>query len=120
MTGRKMQRRFGNVFVASVLLSACADADRPVQMGPDTYSIMAMASNSRGGSMGARTIAVRDAGQYCQSLERQLLVKNIENGTSGGYGTVNVTFRCLPGGDPELRRPDYQPTPNVIIENRKS
>jgi hypothetical protein len=102
-------------------LASCADADKPVALGPDTFSVSALAANSRGGVAGARTIAVREAGQHCQARGQQILVTNIETGTTsnGGLGTATVTFRCLSDGDAELRRPAYQPAPNVIVETRK-
>lgn len=106
--------------IAALALASCADSDKPVALGPDTFSVSALAASSRGGVAGARTIAVREAGQHCQARGQQILVTNIETGTtSGGLGTATVTFRCLSDGDPELRRPSYQPAPNVIVETRK-
>ena len=109
------------VAIVALALTSCADSDKPVALGPDTYSVSALAANSRGGVAGARTIATREAGEHCQAQGRQILVTNIETGTmsNGGLGTATVTYRCLSVGDPELRRPSYQPAPNVIIETRK-
>jgi hypothetical protein len=107
--------------IVVLALTSCADSDKPVALGPDTFSVSALAANSRGGIAGARTIATREAGQHCQSRGQQILVTNIETGTSsnGGLGTATVTFRCLAEGDPELRRPNYQRAPDVIVETRK-
>jgi hypothetical protein len=51
-------------------------------------------------------------------MGREVLVTNTEtHGT--GIGTAQVIFRCLSHDDPAYQRPNYQPTPNVIIENRQ-
>src|ERR1700754_2913292 len=103
--------RIGRVCMLLCAIAACADAARPVAIGPDTYSISAMASSSRGGGAGARAIALRDAGGFCQTQGRQILVTNMESATTTAFGdgTSSVTFRCLQEDDPELRRPTYRP-----------
>jgi len=32
---------------------------------------------------------------------------------------VDVTFRCLAAGDPELKRPNFQQAPNVVIQDQR-
>lgn len=109
------------VVIASVLLCACAVTHHVVQLGPDTYSVSANASPVRGGSSGARSLAIEEAGNYCRAMGRQVLVENISGQTTNyaGAGSSDVTFMCLAEGDPALHRPRFEQAPNVVIEDRR-
>jgi len=102
-------------------LTACASSTEIVPVGPDTYTVSASAMSERGGAAGARIRAIQEAGRYCTNIGRELLVTNITTRTSNlfGDGSSDVIFRCLPQGDPDLRRPDVRPPPNVVIEDRR-
>lgn len=80
-------------------------------MGPETYFVSATAAPVRGGSAAARPIALAEANAHCARLKKQILVKNIEN--------ADVTFRCLEPGDPELKRPEYKKSPDIVIEDSR-
>jgi hypothetical protein len=81
-----------------------------VKLGPDTYSVSATAFQTMGGVSAARTVAVNRGTQYCQAAGLEFLATNISSQMLDltGSGTVDVTFRCLRAGDPELQRPIYQ------------
>lgn len=94
-----------------VLLAACAQSSSVINMGPETYFVSATAAPVRGGSAAARPIALAEANAHCARLKKQILVKNIEN--------ADVTFRCLEPGDPELKRPEYKKSPDIVIEDSR-
>lgn len=102
-------------------LSACATSSGVVKMGPDTYSTSAYAAPARGGAAGAKRTAYEDAFGECAKLGREMLVTNERaHINENGGGSMDLTFRCLPKGDPELaNRPTYTDRPNVIIEDAR-
>lgn len=103
-----------------LLLIGCAATHDVAKMGPDTYTVSSSASPVRGGASGARSMAINAAGAYCQKIDREVMVTNVAGQTTNvhGAGSVDVTFRCLVPGDPQLKRPVYERSPDVIIQNR--
>jgi hypothetical protein len=116
-----MTRRALVASAVLTFLTSCAATYDVAKMGPDTYSVSAQASPARGGASGSRSMALNKATDYCQGMGREMLVKNISGHTTNIYGAggVDVTFQCLVAGDPELRRPDYQRPPDVVIQDRR-
>ena len=57
-----------------------------------------------------------------ESEGKEILVTNIASGRSTHLpgGTVEVTFRCLAKGDPDLQRPTYRTVPTTVIEDRRN
>lgn len=90
-------------------------------MGPDTYTISVHAAPARGGEAGARNLALTEANERCSTEGREIMVTNIASGRSSHLpgGTVDVTFRCLAKGDPDLQRPVYRAAPAAVIEDRR-
>jgi hypothetical protein len=92
-----------------------ARVTQPLPVGPDTY--MVTARTPYGGTASVRDAALSAANQQCARLSKQLLVlksrSNIDLNENNDIekDAVDVTFRCLAAGDPELRRPNSQPTP---------
>ena len=105
-----------------LLLSACAQSSGALKMGPDTYSLSVHAAPVRGGEPGARNLALSEANTKCESEGKEILVTNIASGRSTHLpgGTVEVTFRCLAKGDPDLQRPTYRTAPTSVIEDRQN
>ena len=73
------------------------------QVGPDTFY-------ARGNCSGAN-YSISAANVYCSRMGRNSLVKNIKGN--------DVMFRCLASNDPEYRRPDYEKSPDVIIQDNR-
>ena len=92
-----------------------------MKLGPDTYTVSVHAAPARGGQSGAQKLALSEANAHCESQNREILVTNLKSGPSSHFpgGTVDVTFRCLKEGDPDLQRPTYRPAPDVTIEDRR-
>jgi hypothetical protein len=95
-----------------------AGVTEPLPVGPDTYRVSARTSS--GGTAPAREAAVSAAGQQCARLSKHLLVLSSATniGSTADQGVVDLTFRCLAAGDPELRRQNIQRAPDV--ENRNA
>jgi hypothetical protein len=77
---------------------------------------------TRGGSSGAQEAVLRNAGQYCAQASKHFLLESSQvhfEGTFTHNDAATVTFRCLADGDPELRRPNMQPVPNVVIQDQR-
>ena len=106
--------------VCATVLSGCATSADVLPVGPDTYTVSAAAAPVRGGSSAARGIALSEANQYCQKLGKQILVTNISAQSINrfGAGDSDITFRCLSPNDPDLKRPVFEQSPNLVIENR--
>lgn len=114
-------KRFLTALLVLGSMSACAQSSGVMKLGPDTYTVSVHAAPARGGESGAKNLALSEAGIYCESNGREILVNNLNSGPSTHFpgGTVDVTFRCLGKGDPELQRPTYRPAPAITIEDRR-
>jgi hypothetical protein len=115
-------RKYSMIVVLPFFLAACAQSSGVLRMGPDTYSISVHAAPARGGEAGARNLALTEANTKCRSAGKEIMVTNISSGRSTHLpgGTVEVTFRCLAKGDPDLQRPIFRAAPAVIIEDRRN
>lgn len=88
-----------------VFASAAAAASGRVQvLGPDTYSLSTAAQRSIRSQNAARKSGLDEATRYCAQHSKAILVTNIETKPVGANFSVDIAFRCLPKGDPELRR----------------
>jgi hypothetical protein len=110
------------VLALIVGLSGCATSSGVLKMGPDTYSVNATASPARGGVSGAKRMVYEEANQECSKQGKEMLVVNerLTRTPYQGAGSVDLTFRCLSKGDPEMeKRPEYQDRPDVIIQDQR-
>ena len=103
--------------VIAVCSAGCSAARviQPLPVGPDTYTVSARMP--QGGTASAREAALSAANQKCARLSKQLLVLksstnidfNENKDVAKDVVVVDVTFRCLAAGDPELATPNSQP-----------
>lgn len=102
-----------------LLLAACAHSTGARKIDADTYTVSAVAAPARGGVVGAKSIALGEAGEKCQSLGRELHVIDIATGRAPPMaGTADVTFRCV---DPKAVAPvraAEKPAPKLVIEDQ--
>jgi hypothetical protein len=126
MKGNKMNKLWIAASLSTAVMSAgCASSTGVLPVGPDTYSISAGASAARGGLAGARGTALKEAGEYCAKAGKQILVQDISASSSDTGRPLdisqnsNVIFRCLSEGDPELKRPNLETRPDVVIQDRR-
>ena len=108
--------------LTAAVIAACwagcsaATVTPPLPVGPDTYTVSARMPH--GGTATAREAALSAANQQCVRLSKQLLVlksstnvdfnenKDVVVAENKDVVIVDVTFRCLATGDPELSRPN--------------
>jgi hypothetical protein len=96
------------------LLGGCGTVARSsgaMQIGPDTYRIMARASMAN--QMGSQQMAFSEANVFCNSQNKKMVTTNTKSTELEGY---EVTFRCLKDGDPDLVRPILQRAPDTVIQ----
>jgi hypothetical protein len=105
----------------TLLAGGCVTSSKILEVGKDTYSISATADGLSSASW-AREKAFEAARLHCASLGKRFMLVN-ENvaRTRGGIDTtVTITFRALDKDDPDYKRPNIQPTPDVVIEDKRN
>jgi hypothetical protein len=101
---------------ALALLGGCgtvAKSSGAMQVGPDTYRIMARAP--MGNELGSQQMAFSEANGFCTAMGKKMVTTNTKSTQLQGY---EVTFRCLRDGDPDLVRPTLQKAPDTVIQVR--
>lgn len=112
-----MRRRLHFIVLAALALASCSQSSGVLQMGPDTYTTSASALYGQGGITGAKSKAMTEAQSFCREQGRQILVRSIDTQVDvWSQGFADVTFACLREGDPDLKRPQYEPAPDVVIK----
>lgn len=117
-----MNKSLSAIFLGVLGITACSNSSGVLKMGPDTFSISTEASFGRGGIPAAKKIAYQEAGNECSKRGLEVFVLNERSaGTTftDGMAKTELTFRCLRADDPEFKRPRYEKTPDVVIENRQ-
>ncbi len=97
-------------------LSGCGTVSKSsgaMQIGPDTYRIIARASMAN--QLDSQKMAFAEANGFCLSLAKKMVTTNTKSNDLEGY---EVTFRCLNDGDSDLVRPIMQRTPDTVIQVR--
>ena len=101
--------------ILACLLADCAVSTGILPAGPDTYTVTERFAPFRGGGTEAQRVAMTQSNNFCEQQGRKFLPLSMgEAGgeTHGRRTGYSVTLRCLPPGDPELTRPQFQQTPN--------
>lgn len=105
-------------FVAGSISVGCGSTGGVMQMGPDTFNVSASKHYTSGGAA-AKSNALLAANAHCTSLGKEILVTNTSSSYAQPFYTAEVTFRCLSKNDSKLSRPNYEKTPDVVIEDRR-
>lgn len=102
-----------------LLLTGCVSTSNVLELGRDTYSVTATADGFRDAAS-ARQSAFESGAKKCASMGKKFLLtnENVANTRMGIDTTVSIIFRCLSENDRDYSRPDYQKSPDLIIENR--
>ena len=111
-----MKKRILIASMAIALLAGCGTVARSsgaMQIGPDTYRIMARAP--MGNQLGSQQMAFSEANGFCTTMGKKMVTTNTKSTELEGY---EVTFRCLRDGDPDLVRPILQKAPDTVIQVR--
>lgn len=101
-------------------LAGCASSSGVIEIGPDTYMVSREAGSGYSGANGQKTLALKEAGQFCTQLKKNLRVTevNMVNGGIGVFPRADVSFMCLEKGDADLTRPGSPNAPDQIYEIR--
>ena len=105
----------GGVIIVLIVAGCATKSSGVLQLGPDTYSVIVEVNHSTA-PLDARKAALSEAKVFCVGVGKELLVTNTRRPSSD----VEVVFRCLNKGDPELVRPVYRDAPDTVIEDRRS
>jgi hypothetical protein len=82
------------------LLTACVSSSGILPMGKDTYTLTVSESDSLFDSENAtkaKKEVMNQATAYCKNLNKEVLVKNMSNTTSGKTSTssYDIVFQCV-------------------------
>ena len=75
-----------------------------------------LARASLAGAGQSQKMAFDEANEYCGTMGREMMTIGAQANEYAGY---QVTFRCLNSGDPELKRPNLETRPDVVIQDRR-
>ena len=105
----------------SVALIACATSGGISKLGPDTYVVSSQVLLGPGKGATARQAALKEAGDFCQTQGREVLVDDYTStgGPNTLTGDAEVRFRCLAKDDPDLKRPAFQQTIKSQTEEKR-
>lgn len=101
-----------------LLLSGCASGIVPI--GPDTYMMSDTGAWSWSSGSNLKAGIYRDAYAFCLKKGKEMMPVSTDQ-TDANFSTfahAEVQFRCLAKGDPELRRPTMEETPDIVIQNK--
>jgi hypothetical protein len=81
----------------AAIMSACTHSSGVLSVAPDTYSVSAVASPSRGGVAAAKRIALEQANEHYSKQDKQILTVGSDGGTTNAYGdgSAEITFKCV-------------------------
>jgi hypothetical protein len=82
------------------LLTACVSSSGILPMGKDTYTLTVSVSDSIFDSENAtkaKKEVISQSTAYCKNLNKEVLVKNMSNTTSGKTSTssYDIVFQCV-------------------------
>jgi hypothetical protein len=99
-------------FVAAIMsltVAGCAANSGVAPLGGDTFVVSRQAATGFSGSGNLKAEALTEAGQYCSSQSKSLLVTNTKEVAPpyvmGNFPKAEVEFMCLSQGDPRLAPP---------------
>ena len=98
------------IVLLPIWIAGCADSG-PISIGQDTYAISTKVPFS--GATGAKNQALTEAGAYCASFHKEMMLVNEtmnECMLHGGCGEAEVHFMCLAPSDPRYKPNDVTST----------
>jgi hypothetical protein len=104
------------ILAVGLLLTGCAANSGVAPLGQDTFVVSRQAATGFSGSGTLKGEALTEAGQYCASQNKSLLVTNTKEVgppyVMGNFPKAEVEFMCLVPGDPRLAPP---PVSNRVV-----
>jgi hypothetical protein len=103
------------IFAVGLLLTGCAANSGVAPLGQDTFVVSRQAATGFSGSGTLKGEALTEAGQYCASQNKSLLVTNTKEVgppyVMGNFPKAEVEFMCLNQNDPRLAASPTQAKP---------
>jgi hypothetical protein len=97
------------VIAVPLAAGGCASNSGIAPLGPDTFVVSRQAATGFSGSGNLKGEALTEAGQYCASQNKSLLVTNTKEAAPpyvmGNFPKAEVEFMCLNPNDPRLTPP---------------
>ena len=108
-------------FVAAcTVLAGCAANSGVAPTGPDSFVVSRQAASGFSGSGTLKGEALTEAGQFCASRNKTLLVTDSKEAgppyVMGNFPKAEVSFMCLAADDPRLAAPQHQVTSVTAFE----
>ncbi len=104
-----MQKLLWLLAMMSLMLLGCGLKTSGVNnIGGDTYSVSSDGLNDSE----AKGLALGQAQAHCADLGQKVLVTKLRKRHKVRY-FYDVTFKCLPAGDPQLKNPEYESSKTV-------
>lgn len=104
-----MQKLLWLLALMSLMLVGCGLKTSGVNnIGGDTFSVSSDGLNDSE----AKGLALSQAEAHCIDLGQKVLVTQLRKRHKVRY-FYDVTFRCLPAGDPQLQNPEYESSKTV-------
>ncbi|MDX1573652.1 MAG: hypothetical protein R3341_06460 [Methylophaga sp.] len=104
-----MQKLLWLFTLISLVLLGCGLKTSGVNnLGGDTYSVSSDGLNDSE----AKGLALGQAEAHCADMGQKVLVTKLRKRHKVRY-FYDVTFKCLPSGDPQLQNPEYESSKTV-------
>ena len=103
-------------------LVGCGATSGGVQkLGPDTYTVSSQVMFGPGKASASRAAALSEAERFCEGQGKEVLVDgySTQGHSMSLTGDSEVRFKCLPRNDRDLRRPNIQTAPTVLIQDQR-
>ena len=101
--------------------AGCASTSAVAPYGRDSYIVSAQDTTFGTSSSAKLQInAAQKANAFCESKGKVMHVRNISNRDDLYTGnSSSLIFSCISESDSEYARPDLQPVPDTVIEDRR-
>ncbi|MGY4502004.1 hypothetical protein ACVWYH_005961 [Bradyrhizobium sp. GM24.11] len=112
--------RIALIFAWTSVLAGCAANSGVAPTGPDSFVVSRQAATGFSGSGTLKGEALTEAGQFCASQKKTLLVTDSKEAAPpyvmGNFPKAEVGFMCLPADDPRLATQQHQVTAVTAFE----
>lgn len=101
-----------------ILISACSSSTPVQSLSPDTFTINA---TSEFGSAYAKNRAIEKANNFAAERNKHMIPVHFQQGSEVDFWgdliyTYELTFRVVDENDPEYRRTDLDPNPDIVVQ----
>lgn len=104
----------------TLVLAGCAANSGIAPTGPNSFVVSRQAASGFSGSGTLKGEALTEAGQFCASRNKILLVTDSKEAAPpyvmGNFPKAEVSFMCLAADDPRLAAPQHQVTSVTAFE----